>query len=228
MDMEILKDDKKKKKKDSKIKINPLYIHISILVIILFSVFLYFSSNFDFTLNKSESEMITIVGDLEKFNEKYDGDINLYSKQFSLNTENAVYNETSKDIKIKNFKGNIQTANQSIIIKGIASEIKYGANTINIANKEFELISFKKTNINLLLSTINLNFEEGRIKISNDLNYDFESSSIILNNFNTTLNYDGKYVFSGLADNLSLSSTKNNIIIEYVAEKNEQINTTSK
>jgi len=227
MDMEILKDDSKKKKtKDNKssfsIKINPLFIHILILIIILVSIFFYFSSSINFDFNK-DSKMITIVGDIKNFDEVYNGTLNIFSKKFILTTSSGVYNETSKNLIIKNFNGEIKVVKGSMIFFGNAKEIFFGSNLINLNGGNFTLVSEKKTNVDLLIDDLLLNFEDGRIKISDDLNYDFENSSIHLMNFNFSLNYDSIYVLSGYADKMSLTSTKNNIVIGYVADKKNEV-----
>lgn len=225
--------DKKSPKKDSKgtkkVSFNPLYIHITILVIILIAVILYFFSNFSFNFSNNEIENINIVGDLDKFNKSYQGDIELYSKQFILETNIGKFDEGSKYFKILGFSGIItKSDNFSIIIKGVAEKIEYGKSVLTLNGKSFKLESFKKTNINLYFKELELNFKEGRIKVGNSLNYEFENSSIILNNYNTTLNYDGMFSFSGPTDKFILKNptlSKNNIQISYEKSNIETLKT---
>lgn len=219
---------KKGPKKDSKkkININPLYIHIGILVIILLSLILFFSSSISFDFSKDEVEIVTLVGNLEQFNKTYQGNISIYSKQSILETTNAKIDESSKDFYIDGFVGTISLAdNISMVIEGVAQKIDYGKNTLNLKGSHFKLQSFKKTNVALLFENLDLKFIDGRIKVADALNYEFENSTIILNNYNTTLSYDGMFSFSGPVDGFTLkNSNSNNIQITYEAPQTQSKN----
>lgn len=227
MSDELYDKSESSKKKDSKkgsknkIQINPIYIHIGLILLIILLLFYFFSDfSFNFSNNDEKIQIITLVGNLKQFNKTYSGDLDIYSKQFILQTTNAKYNENSKDIKIKGFNGTIALSdNMSLILKGVAEKIEYGKNNIEIKGTKFEFESFKKTSINLLFKELNLNFEDGRIKVGEDLNYEFENSSINLNNYNATLSYDGMFSFSGPLETFNLKNLNNNIQISYQAPK---------
>jgi len=77
------------------------------------------------------------------------------------------------------------------------------------------LESKKKTNLKLFFPSLNLNFLDGRIMIDSVLNYEFENTTIKMNNFNSTISYDGIFTFVGIPENLSLNSNKDNLNINF-------------
>ena len=231
MSYEILKDDVKhksssggskgdKKKKNflkDKLKIKPMYIHIIVIIIVLILLGIYIFNNFDFKFKDSKDgeELTTIVGKLKQFNETYRGNLNIYSSEFMLKTPSGKFNAESKDIAIKNFSGNILHKNHSIILDGIADKIEFGANQLNLDGGSFVLNSTKKTTMDLYFNNLNLNYEKGRIKLNDDLNYQFANSTIMLQNYNFSFSYDGTFSFQGKTGNFKLLTSNPHITISY-------------
>jgi len=207
------------KKKQKKNKIKPFMIHILIVVIILilFSVYLLSDFSFDFGgSNTITQKSITIIGDLISFNETYNGNLKLTSSEFKLQTPNTIFKEeSSKDFFISNFSGIIYLFNNSIFLKGKSSQIIFGKNSVDLKDSNFILESRIKTTTTLIFKNISLNLVKGRILLDDTLNYEFDNSSILLSNFNTTFTYDSIFAFRGYADNFNLISNSDNLKISY-------------
>ncbi len=233
MGYEILTDDlyeddggsrKKKKHSVSSLKedgkkfsfsINPMYIHLVLILIILVGAFYLFMPKIipEEDLN---DKIISIVGELNSFNKNYSGDIELYSNEFNLRTDVGSFDEGSNDFFIKNFNGSILlTENNSIVLNGTALKISFGKNSLNLGGESFILESKLKTRMSLIFPRLDLDFKEGRIMLSDTLNYEFDNSTINLNNYNCSLSYDGIFSFSGTADNFRLDSLEDQLQILY-------------
>jgi len=207
------KKDKKIKKKDKKININPIFIHIGLILIVGFFLFYYFLP-FD---SKIENKLgnIVLVGNLESFNKTYNGNLEFYSKEFTLETKD-ILKGNSKDFIIENFSGNIYLENKSIVFDGTANKIKYDNNNINLNSNNFKLTSNKKTNFKLILNQLNLKIIDGKLKVDSSLNYNFKNSTMEINNINASINYDGVFSISGNTKKFNLKSEEDklNIIFE--------------
>ncbi|MDA3854627.1 MAG: hypothetical protein PF569_00100 [Candidatus Woesearchaeota archaeon] len=236
MGYEILAEDlfddskKKKPKKDKsssksdkgskKLDINPLFIHIGLILVILILLFFVFSDSINFNFKDDKVEDITVlVGELNSFNKIYSGDLELYVSNSELKTQSSTLELKSQDLEIKDFQGNIYLDdNDSIVLNGTAEKIVYGKNILNLENTQFTLTSFDKTNANLYYEKIDLDFKEGRIKLNEELNYEFTNSSITLNRYNMSFNYDGTFTFSGISSEFTLNASSPKLMITY---KNE-------
>lgn len=230
MSYEILKDDITDKKSSKgnkksgnllkKMRINPMYIHISVIIIIILLLAFYFFNNFTFKFkdDNENKELITIVGDLTNFNEYYNKNFDLYSASFVLKTKNSKFDGKSQNIYASNFSGQIYLDNMSIIFEGTADKLEFGDSEINLKGEQFTLISKQKTQLNLQFETLNLVYKEGRIKIDNQLNYEFENSTILLHNFNCSFTYDGTFALVGETKDLSLQTKDPKVQISYANE----------
>ncbi|MFW6286207.1 MAG: hypothetical protein ACOC16_03730 [Nanoarchaeota archaeon] len=210
----------KKPKSFLKTKIKPMYIHIIIIIIILFLLGIYIFNNFDFSFknSKNQEEIITIVGDLNKFNETYHKSIQMYVTDFTLETRNGKFNGKSQEIELINFSGLIYLENNSIIFKGKTQKIIYGTNQLKLDGDNFILTSKRKTNIDLYFNEINLNYNKGRLKLDSNLNYKFENTTILFENYNFSFSYDGTFSFQGTANKFDLIRNNPQITISYQKE----------
>lgn len=196
---------------------NPIYLHIAVIVIIILGLFFYFSSDFTFNFkNEPQRTTISLIGELSNFTYNFNSvNLNVYSSEFNLETQDGLFSDKSTDFKIDNFSGIIYLKNNSIIIEGSAQKLEYDKNMFQLKGKNFKLTSNKKTNTNIYFKDVALNFTNGRIKIDENLNYEFKNSSIILKDFNTSMSYDGTFSFSGHASEFSFFSPNQHLNIGY-------------
>jgi len=197
------------------INVKPIHIHLVLISIVILVLLFYFVKGLDFGSDNANQETILLIGTLDEFNETFKGDIKIFSTDFTLKTKSGQFNSNSKDVTLTNFSGNILLQNNTIYFIGIAQKAEYGQNTLNIDNQYFELASTKKTNIELFYDNLSLSFTEGRIKVNDELNFEFKNTTINLNNFNTTFSFDGIFSFTGVADNFILESTSPKLKINY-------------
>jgi len=222
LDKDLYDDNKKKGKKKGKFfNMKPFWIHLGIILFFLSLIFFFFVSDITFNFGDEEKKTLTLTGKLENFNETYSGDLLISSSQFTLKTSSAFFDETGKDISIKDFKGRIFMKNNSIIFEGKASEIVFGRNKLEIKGDSFILTSQKRTNTQLYFDVLELNFEEGTLEFSKSVNFDFNKATVTLNDFNATMNYDGKYVFSGEPSTFALEYPKDNLKLEFNGKENK-------
>lgn len=209
-------NEKKSKTNNIFTNIKPIFIHLIIIIIILGGIIYFFSSNFNFSNENNSSKIITLVGDLNQFNKSINtSSLNLYSADFILTTKNGVFTGTESNFLINNFSGNIVLINNTIILDGNSNKITFGKSSLNLKNEKFQLESRKKTNIKINFNSINLNFNSGKIIIGEILNYEFKNSSILLNKFNCSMNYDNTFSFSGYTDSFKFNSKKDKLKISY-------------
>jgi hypothetical protein len=219
----------KKKKPSSlkdKFKFNPMYIHLAVIIIIIILLGIYVYNNFDFKFkdSKKENEITTIVGKLYEFNEGYNKSLIIESSKFQLTTPNGKFNGKSEEFQISNFSGQIVLQNKSIIFVGIADQIIFGNNELNLNGNRFILNSTEKTSTNLYFNHLSLNYETGRIKLNDNLNYEFTNSSIMLDNYNFSFNYDGTFSFQGEVNNFKLITTNPDLAISYKNQNQNPLN----
>ncbi len=212
------KSSNKKESSSSKsksININPLYIHIGLVVILILFLIFFFMSDITFFDNKNEEDSVLLIGELKYFDESYIGSFDTYISNGLLKTRTGEFDIKSSDIEIENFIGQIYLYNNSIYMNGTARKITYNKNILNLAGENFLLTSYAKTNIDLYFKTLILEFEKGRIKLNEEFNYEFTNSTIILNNFNTSFNYDGSFSFVGNVSDFTLQTKDPALIINY-------------
>ena len=198
----------------SGIVIQPLHIHLFIISMLVLALLIYFITGLDFN-NNEKSESILLIGILDNFNESFIGDIKISSTDFVLKTKGGTFSSSSNDVVLSNFTGNIMLLNESIVFSGKSEKVEYGKNVINIDYQYFELISLKKTDIELFYDQLNLTFKEGRIKVDDKLNFEFKNSTIVLNDFNSTFSFDGIFSFTGVAKSFILNSLHPNLDLSY-------------
>ncbi len=195
---------------------NYKYIHIAVVVLLLLLLLFFLLKNITFSFNGEEPiEKISIIGDLNTFDKKYVGDLSLYSSEFFLKTPDGNFNSQATQIDISNFSGNIFLENRSIMVKGTGNEINYGNNVVKLNGRDFTLRSVKKTKLNLYFENISLDMGEGLIKISDQLNHEFENATIDIKNFNSSFTYDGTFSIAGECKELKLKTTKPKLTIVY-------------
>jgi len=230
MGYEILRDDlgknksepkpsKKKMKKIPQIaKVNPVYIHIALIIVIIGLLFLYFLDDVSFDYQTSQQqEVITLIGSLNEFNESYSGDILVVADNFKLETPTGEFDVVSAEIEIEDFNGSVYlNENLSIVLDGTSKKIEYGKNKINLNGQKFKFTSGKKVSMNLFFDKLNLDFNDGRIKIDESFNYDFENTNISVSGFNSSLKFDGTFLFAGPTNELNLLSKSPKLSIKYI------------
>lgn len=212
--LDLDKDDKKK----FKFEFKQFYLNLFIILVIVILIILFFTTNMSSyfnTKNNDNSKTLVLVGDLSEFNKTINGNLSIYSSEFELKYPNSVLNDQSKDIFIENYSGQVYLENKSIIFDGMANKIGFGKNNLNLNYNKFKLTSKVKTTLNFKIPIMNLKFENGRIIFDEVLNYEFLNSSILLNNFNTSMTYDGTFSFSGTTDEFTLNSSKDNLVVNY-------------
>lgn len=195
--------------------IPPLLIHFLIILVIVAIIFGIFFAFFNGNEEKEHSGKVTFIGDLEEFNETYQGDLQILATEFVLNTQNGIFEDKSKEIHIKKFSGNIYFEDKSLNFEGVSESVKYGNNLIKIGNNKFNLTTSKKSNIKLFFDEINLTFNSGSVKLDNTLNFKFENSSVNVKKFNMTLSYDGTFSLSGNNELFTLSAPNEKLKITY-------------
>lgn len=196
---------------------NPIYLHIAVIVIIILGLFFYFSEDFNFNF-KDEPKKTTlgVIGNLDNFSYKFEAEnFNLHSSEFILEAQDGVFSDKGMDFKISNFSGVLYLENKTLIVEGVAQRLEYDRNVFQLKGKPFKLVSSKKTTTDIYFDTISLNFTTGRIKLDENLNYDFTNSSIVLKKFNTSMSYDGTFSFTGHLDEFAFSSPNQHLNILY-------------
>lgn len=193
----------------------PIYLHIAIILIILAVAVYFLMTTFSSNSDMDSNEVLTLIGNVDNFKYNFSNNFTITSQQFTIESKNGNFDDLSKEINIENFKGSSQVINKSIIFIGTAKSISYGKNKINLDNSEFKLISNKKTQFNVVLNNITLQMSDSIAKLDGVLNYEFENSSIQVNNFNSTIVYDGVFSFSGLVDEFLINSPENHLEIKY-------------
>lgn len=204
-------------------KINPFHLNILFIIIILGGIGYYLISDFDFDFNfgTNETGIITLSGKFDKFSKEYSGNLTLYSGKFSIETETGKFDGEKQTITLENFSGYINQTNNSLTFIGTANKIKFGRNEINTNDGNLKLTSSGKTQTDLFLENIYFKKLQGNVKLDSTLNYGFESSSINLTNFQTTMTFDGSYTFVGKAETFEISSIENNLKIIYDLNSNK-------
>lgn len=197
----------------SRFRINPFFIHLTLVIIILLVFFFYLTPDSKTNLDKTQE--VQFVGELENFNISHKGNLELYSTEFTLETPNAKFDEGAKNFQIENFTGTIHHFNKTIITQGTAKSIQFGKNSLNLNNENFKLTSKKKTTVDIYFQNLTLTFKEGRIKVSDILNYELDNSTINLKNFNTSITYDGTYSINGEIEKFDIQTQKQGITISY-------------
>ncbi len=196
-------------------RINPFYIHL-LLVIVLIGVLLFIVfKNFDFGSSEEKNNGIVLVGDLNEFNKTYSGDLKLFSSKYVLEVPSGKFDEGGREFLIEDFNGSIVWVNNSIEVDGVASKISFGNNEINIGGDKFSLSSTRKTVLTTYFSSIDLDFDEGRVKLGSVFNYELYKSNITLTNFNSTMSYDGTFSFAGFASSMDIASEEHGLLISY-------------
>ena len=215
---DLFDEDKKVRPQNRRSKgprIKPFYIHLGIVIIVLFLLFYFLLSDVSLDFGKKDEGTLTLIGQLESFNESYSGNLELYSSKFIIETSSGDFDEIAKDINIENFSGIIYYHNTSIKVEGTAHKIKFGKNSLNINGDIFQLESTKKTEIDLLFDTLNLNFTSGTAKLDRTLTYDFKDSLITMYSTNLTMIYDGTFSFDGISKNFTINSPQSNLLITH-------------
>jgi hypothetical protein len=238
MSYEILNDDlfkdddtssKPSPKKKKGFKFEGIYIHFIILVLILIPVFLYFNGNFDNFFNNPNSNYfeVTLVGEVNNLSINYNGSLFIEAKKSSITTEGVSYYGENEEYNITNFNGLIYLRNKSLIFYGTAKNITFGKNKLILNDKNFKLNTSVKVEFNLNLSKINYEFKDGKLIIADKLNYNFDNSSVYLENFSTRVSYDGIFTFTGYPMYLKLSSLNNHLNVDFrnfkISNKDENL-----
>lgn len=199
--------------------ISPILIHLLIIVVIILLIsflFLFFFS--DGVRTSSKDDQITFIGKLKTYDERYEGDLNISSSKFTIHTQNGRFDDQAKTVKIKGFNGTIMQTNRSIRLTGTADIIEYGNNEILLFDSPFNMTSTEKTSIMLKFEYAQFNFSNGRIKINDDLNFEFTEATADLEDYAYTLTFDGTYSISGKSTNLTLIAPNEKISINYQNE----------
>ncbi len=215
-DQDLFEKVKEQEKADKTftLKISPIMIHLSILLLLGLVIYFVFISGNDFE-SKEELNLV-LIGDIDNFSKEYSGDIFLYSSYYNLKTQNGEFDGENTKFSLQNFSGKIFTnENESIIFEGTSPLVHFGSNKLNLNNEKFILTSSKKTTFDLKLTQINLKFNEGRIKFAEELNNDFINTSIIVNNYNASITYDGTFSFKGISGSFNLKNNERNLQIIY-------------
>jgi hypothetical protein len=199
-------------------------IHLLLIILILFVIgsIVYFFWPEDLFGTNSEEESVTFLGQLKEFNESYEGDLNVTSSQFTLLIPSGRFDDSSKTLSIENFSGRIYLFNNSVHYDGVAKRIKYAGNTINLEGDSFTLDSRRKTKTQLFYEDLELNFESGRLKLNNELNFEFTDTKVELKNYNVSLSYDGSFSFSGIAEHFTLDAPNEFLSLSYTYNESQK------
>ena len=135
---------------------------------------------------------------------------------FTLETPDGMFDGEGTNFEIENFAGNLALNNNSFLFTGSASTISFGKNKLLLNGKTFTLTSTKKTTVDLFFSELSLIFNKGRVKLSDDLNYEFTNTTVLAKDFNVSVSYDGTFSFTGPTKSFSLSNPSQGLEINYV------------
>lgn len=196
--------------------LKPIFIHILLIIILLGFIAIFIQKTYDIGGPSQEvNGEVTLAGDLQNFSRDYNGNLSIYSSQFTLETSTGTFDDTSKDINIENFNGKIYLTNTTMVLEGTGKKITYGKNTIKLTTEPFKLISPKKTSIDFEFTTLDLTFETGNLKLDKTFNYDFENSTLSFTNFNVTMTYDTTFTFFGVAQSFKINSPNDKLQIAF-------------
>lgn len=203
-------------------RIRPLFIHIAFIIILVIVLILFFSSDSSKNSDELYHNEITLIGELTEFNITYSGDLEIDMSEFTLETSTAKIGEKAKEFNIRNFTGNIFYSNKSIILNGTAKNITYDQNIINLNHEKFELVGEKKTSLSMDFDNITFNFEKGRVKFSNTLNYELDNSTINIKNFSSDITFDGTFSISGKLEEFEINTPKQGLNLQYSLKKEKE------
>ncbi len=195
----------------------PFLIHLLLIIIIIVLLFFYMSEkNMSKEKDNPLNEVIMIIGDIKSFNESYMGNISIKQNDFLLETKDSIFEVKGLDFKVLDFNGSIFIDDKKqLVLHGSAGHLEYGRNSIKMNGENFTYTALSKISMNLDFEEIFLQIIKGRVKLGEELNHDFSDSSIRLNNFNSTLTYDGTFLFMGNAQAFNYSSKSPQITILY-------------
>lgn len=193
----------------SKKKLNPLFIHIGFLLLLLLIVVVFLLADFSFLSDENSRPVLKIVGSQENFSLDYQGDLLIDTNQYSLRTQTGLFDGNSQQFAVENFSGSITLHGESMFFEGVAQNISFGKNKIQLDGGIFVLNSSQKTTLSFFLNTLDLNFTTGTLKFDESLTYDFEEATIDMTKANMTMVYDGIFSFKGYVDSFSFMTQKN-------------------
>lgn len=223
----MLKKNKKKSidsynfsKKGSRKKLNikPFHIHLSLILVLILGGFFYFSDGFGFNLNwldSSDTQVVSLNGDLGFFNEPYSGSVKLYASDFVLEMEDGRFDISSTDVEMSDFVGRIYLMNETLVLDGTVDKIEYGNNLLRLNGKPIVLRSLKKVYVDFEFDKLILDFKQGDIKFKDKFSFDFVNTTITLQDFDCEFYYDGSFSFVGSASSFNVYSFNPNLNISY-------------
>ncbi len=197
--------------------ISPLFLHIAILLLLILIIYFFFISDFSGE-DQEEISTLVLIGDVTNFSKEHNGDLEVYSAYYNLKTQNGIFDGENRDFLIENFSGIVYVENESMYFRGTSPKVTFGKNELNLKNDEFTLKSTTKTTFSFFVESLNLHFNEGRIKFAEELNNDFTNSTIEITNYNTSVTYDGTFSFKGVSESFDLKNPTRKLNIQYNLE----------
>lgn len=206
------------KKHKKKRKITPFIIHGGFLLLLVLVVLLFFFLDFSLFGDSEQRPELTVLGKQENFSLPYQGDLDVETSKYNLETNSGNFDGSNSGFLIKDFNGTIEKIGDDLVFSGRATNISFGSNTIRLDNSQFSLNSSKKTTVSLNLDSLSMDLNKGIVKFGSRLSYDFDTASIMMSKANTTMSYDGTFSFTSFVEHFSVD-TPENLQISYTQEE---------
>lgn len=220
-----VKDNKKLKDRFNPKKLiqNKKLFLINLILILVIIIVIFFSVsefNFGSIFSKKEvREKIELSGFLDDFKVEYkNSDIKIKSNEFDLRIDQSNYNILNTEVLLENFTGIIEKQGTSFYLTGTSKKIEYKGVEIETIDKKIWLKpSSEKFFAELNFDNANFKIKTGELKISNEININYNLADFKIKNFDCELNYykNKKTSFIGYADNLDLNLEEKNIKLNY-------------
>jgi hypothetical protein len=192
-----------------------LIINIFIILILILGAYLFFTGFFESGEDEVQKEPIEVIGKLKNLSQYYNGDLTVSGNMFLLSTSLGDFTEGVDEFELIGFNGTFIYENRSLVVLGTADKIIHGKNNLNINGEEFKLELKRNFETSLFLDESQFHFDNGKLIFNRQLKYDFDNASIGFKNFSATIAYDGKFSVFGTADEFSINTPKNNLMLLY-------------
>lgn len=158
---------------------------------------------------------IEISSDRIDVNVPFSGNLKLESNKYFVKIGETTFEPTSQEIKIENFKGNIEISNNSIRFFGTAYYVSTKSDKFySTPEQTIEVISTLPLYLEVTNGVIDLIGKNGRVSYKNKLRYQYEELFYSMNNFKGIMEFDEKSIeISGASQTFEL--LENELIIKY-------------
>lgn len=193
---------------------NGLIVNIALILLLLIIIGVFYFGDFSLK-DEVEVDEIILTGDLVSFNKNITGEINIYAGEYELILNTGTFSGNNENFKLEDFNGTIKYVNKSFILLGTVDLVEFGRNKLNVKHLPIELRIKNKLKFDSFFDKLELDFNEGRIKVNEDLNLKLTDSNIIFYDVNLNLNYDGKFSINSNAKSFVLENKAPNFTIIY-------------